>query len=45
MAEGLARARLSDRAPVQSAGAKPGRPHPIAVRVMAEIGIGISARQ
>ncbi|MGH7948688.1 MAG: arsenate reductase ArsC [Candidatus Binataceae bacterium] len=45
MAEGLARALLSDSVRIQSAGTKPGRLHPIAVRVMAEIGIDISAQR
>jgi arsenate reductase len=42
MAEGMARAMLGSRARVQSAGSNPGRVHPLAIRVMAEIGIDIS---
>lgn len=42
MAEGLARARFGDRARVQSAGSAPSVVNPVAVEVMAEIGIDIS---
>lgn len=42
MAEGLARARLGDRARVQSAGSAPTRVNPYAIEVMREIGIDIS---
>ena len=42
--EGFLRAALGDRANVQSAGSNPaGYVHPLAVKVMAEIGIDISA--
>ncbi len=44
--EGILRAALGDRATVVSAGSKPaGFVHPLAVKVMAEIGIDISAHQ
>src|SRR5437016_13161745 len=43
MAEGILRAAASDIIEVQSAGTKPaGFVHPLAIRVMAEIGIDIS---
>jgi arsenate reductase len=44
MAEGLARARFGDRVRVQSAGSAPSRLNPVAVEVMAEIGIDISGQ-
>ena len=44
MAEGLARTILGDAAEVQSAGSVPSRVHPLAVQVMAEIGIDISGQ-
>ena len=41
--EGFLRAALGDRANVQSAGSKPaGYVHPLAIKVMAEVGIDIS---
>ena len=44
--EGILRAALGDRANVVSAGSKPaGFVHPLAVKVMAEIGIDISTHQ
>ncbi len=43
MAEGLARARLGDRARVQSAGSQPSRVNPYAIEVMAELGIDLAA--
>ena len=42
IAEGLARARLGDRATVQSAGSQPSRVNPYAIEVMAEVGIDIT---
>ena len=42
MAEGLLRSLAGDRYEVFSAGTEPGRVHPYAVRVMAEIGMDIS---
>ena len=42
MAEGLLRSLAGDRYDVFSAGTEPGRVHPYAVRVMAEIGMDIS---
>ncbi len=42
MAEGLARAFFGDTVRVQSAGSSPSRVHPLAIRVMAELGIDIS---
>lgn len=44
MAEGLARARFGARARVQSAGSAPASVNPLAVRVMAELGIDISGQ-
>ena len=44
--EGFLRAALGDRANVQSAGSKPaGYVHPLAIKVMAEVGIDISAHR
>lgn len=43
MAEGLARARFGDRARVQSAGSVPSVVNPVAIEVLAEIGIDISS--
>jgi arsenate reductase len=46
MAEGLFRHLGGDQVTVQSAGSDPAlRVHPLAVRVMAEIGIGIASHQ
>lgn len=46
MAEGILRAAAGDLLDVRSAGAKPsGYVHPLAVRVMAEIGIDLSAHR
>ena len=43
LAEGILRAKAGDRLNVQSAGSKPaGYVHPLAIKVMAEIGIDIS---
>lgn len=42
MAEGLARARFGDEVRIQSAGSAPSRVNPLAVEVMAEIGIDLS---
>lgn len=42
MAEGLARRRFGTAVRVESAGSAPGAVHPLAVRVMAELGIDIS---
>jgi arsenate reductase len=44
--EGFLRAALGDQANVQSAGSKPaGYVHPLAIKVMAEVGIDISAHR
>ena len=45
MAEGLARARFGSGVPVLSAGSQPSRVNPLAVSVMAEIGIDISGHE
>ncbi|MCS6899223.1 MAG: arsenate reductase ArsC [Myxococcales bacterium] len=45
MAEGLARARLGSRIPVQSAGSAPSTIHPYAIEVMREVGIDISGHR
>lgn len=46
MAEGILRAAAVDLLDVQSAGSKPaGHVHPLAIKVMAEIGIDISAHR
>ena len=42
MAEGLARKYFGDKALVQSAGSRPSRVNPLAIRALAEIGIDIS---
>jgi protein-tyrosine-phosphatase len=42
MAEGLARSIFGDTVRVQSAGSKPSRVNPLAIQMMAEIGIDIS---
>ncbi len=42
MAEGLVNGILADSYEARSAGTKPGRIHPMAIRAMAEIGIDIS---
>lgn len=44
LAEGLARHRFGDAVVVQSAGSAPSRLNPLAVEVMAEFGIDISAQ-
>ncbi len=44
MAEGLARVRFPDTVRVQSAGSAPASVNPLAVRVMAELGIDISGQ-
>ncbi|MCX8173210.1 MAG: arsenate reductase ArsC [Thermoplasmata archaeon] len=45
MAEGLIRAMYGDRVEVCSAGSKPSKLHPLAVKVMEEIGIDISGHR
>jgi len=46
MAEGFLRAAAGDRVNVQSAGSKPaGHVHPVAIQVMAEVGIDISSHR
>ena len=45
IAEGLARSMAPDGAEVWSAGTKPSRVHPLAVEVMKEIGIDLSAQR
>jgi len=42
MAEGLARNLFGDEMRIQSAGSRPSRVNPFAIRVMAEVGIDIS---
>jgi arsenate reductase len=42
MAEGLARKYLGDKALVQSAGSRPSRVNPLAIRALSEVGIDIS---
>ena len=42
MAEGLARKYFGDKALVQSAGSRPSRVNPLAIKALAEIGIDIS---
>jgi arsenate reductase len=41
MAEGIARARFGDSVRVQSAGSAPSRVNPLAIQVMAEVGIDL----
>lgn len=43
MAEGLARARFGDAVRVRSAGSEPSRVNPLAIEVMAELGIDLTA--
>ena len=45
MAEGLARARFGSAVPVESAGSQPSQVNPLAVTVMAEVGIDISGHR
>jgi len=46
MAEGFLRAAAGDRVNVQSAGSKPaGHVHPLAIRVMSEVGINIAGHR
>jgi protein-tyrosine-phosphatase len=45
MAEGIARRLAGGRLPIQSGGSMPSRVHPLAVRVLAEIGIDASAQR
>jgi arsenate reductase len=45
MAEALARRRFGDRLRVQSAGSRPAGVNPVAVRVLAEVGIDMSAQR
>jgi len=45
MAEGIARGLAGDRLAIQSAGSAPSRVHPLAVRVLAEIGLDISLQR
>lgn len=42
MAEGLAKAAFGDKALIQSAGSKPSKVNPFAIKTLAEIGIDIS---
>ncbi len=44
MAEGLARVIFRDRVPVLSAGSEPSTVHPLAIEVLREIGIDLSAQ-
>lgn len=43
MAEGLARAMLGERVPVQSAGSEPAQVNPYAVEVMRELGLDLTS--
>lgn len=45
MAEGLAKKIFGGEFEIQSAGSEPSRVHPIAIQVMSEIGIDISAQR
>ena len=45
MAEGLARRRLGERVPVQSAGSRPSRVNPCAAEVMRELGVDLSGHR
>lgn len=45
MAEGLARSYFGNKALVQSAGSKPSRVNPLAIRALAELGIDISGHR
>ena len=45
MAEGLARARYGARVRIQSAGSRPSQVNPLAVEVMAEVGIDITSQR
>lgn len=45
MAEGLAKRVFRDAKVIQSAGSEPSRVHPMAIEVMSEIGIDISAQR
>ncbi len=45
MAEGLARALFADKAVVQSAGSSPTRVNPLAIEVMAELGIDLTTHK
>jgi arsenate reductase len=45
MAEGIARALAGDRLPIQSAGSAPSRLNPLAVEVLAEIGIDAAGQR
>ena len=45
MAEGLAKAHFGDKALIQSAGSKPSRVNPLAVKALAELGIDISGNR
>ena len=45
MAEGLARARYGTRVRIQSAGSRPSQVNPLAVEVMAEVGIDITSQR
>lgn len=45
MAEGFARESLGDRCTVLSGGLEPSRVNPLAIRVMAEVGIDISGHE
>ncbi len=42
MAEGLAKAHFGDKALIQSAGSKPSKVNPFAIKALAELGIDIS---
>ncbi len=45
IAEGLVRSRYGDRLAAASAGTEPGRVHPLAIAVMAEIGVDLAGHR
>jgi arsenate reductase len=45
MAEGLAKAYFGDKALIQSAGSKPSKVNPFAIKALAELGIDISGNR
>jgi arsenate reductase len=45
MAEGLAKAHFRDKALIQSAGSKPSKVNPFAIKALAELGIDISGNR
>ncbi len=45
MAEGIARALVGGRLPIQSAGSAPSRVHPLAIQALAELGIDATSQR